>query len=600
MSSWSLMAKVKLAMSLITAATVALGTIVVGLTINGRSDQQKFFDHEVLMTRSVLPLEHALGEIHLDIVQVQQWLTDISATRGQDGLDDGFAEAASAADRLYTAIDHAQDIARQLNRPQLVDALDDTRASFEPYYQSGITMANAYVNGGPSQGNPLMAQFDVDAERLGQRVEILDAEIAQVIANAARETEEIRIAATQRNQILLLVSILTGIAVMLVIAAITMVSLKSIRKIIGIVALIEQASQGNLSNRSTGITDLDELGSLQHSLNAFLDQIELVIGEAAGVARAMSSKQFHRSPNSAALHGAFANCMVEMGEAARSSRLEYEKLQQARERFAEDVQAGMSEIQECASALLSQGTALQGASDVVEGKAQQLNTASNATASNMTIVASASEELSASIAEISRQIGESADMVSSSAEEAELANTQVQRLQSSADAIGEMVQLINEISEQTNLLALNATIEAARAGENGKGFAVVAQEVKSLASQTGTATERVRDQVSAIQSETGNVVSALGAIAEKVNAVSDAVNVVSSAVEEQQAATSHIAQNVDATNLEVSTIRSGAEDIHSQSRDTSDAVSAAIDASRLVEEKAAKTLRATDQFLKML
>ena len=61
-----------------------------------------------------------------------------------------------------------------------------------------------------------------------------------------------------------------------------------------------------------------------------------------------------------------------------------------------------------------------------------------------------------------------------------------------ATRIGEVVQLINEIASQTNLLALNATIEAARAGEAGRGFAVVASEVKSLAAQTGKATERSR------------------------------------------------------------------------------------------------------------
>ena len=60
-----------------------------------------------------------------------------------------------------------------------------------------------------------------------------------------------------------------------------------------------------------------------------------------------------------------------------------------------------------------------------------------------------------------------------------------------AARIGVVIDLINDIAAQTNLLALNATIEAARAGEAGKGFAVVATEVKSLASQTATATEEI-------------------------------------------------------------------------------------------------------------
>ena len=63
--------------------------------------------------------------------------------------------------------------------------------------------------------------------------------------------------------------------------------------------------------------------------------------------------------------------------------------------------------------------------------------------------------------------------------------------------------LINDIASQTNLLALNATIEAARAGDAGKGFAVVASEVKSLATQTGKATEEIASQISEIQDATG-------------------------------------------------------------------------------------------------
>ena len=54
-----------------------------------------------------------------------------------------------------------------------------------------------------------------------------------------------------------------------------------------------------------------------------------------------------------------------------------------------------------------------------------------------------------------------------------------------------MAVLIRDILDQTKLLALNATIEASRAGEAGKGFAVVAQEVKHLAGQTGSATDRI-------------------------------------------------------------------------------------------------------------
>ena len=71
----------------------------------------------------------------------------------------------------------------------------------------------------------------------------------------------------------------------------------------------------------------------------------------------------------------------------------------------------------------------------------------------------------------------------------------VHALAEGAEKIGAVVSLITDIASQTNLLALNATIEAARAGDAGKGFAVVASEVKSIATQTGKATQEIDAQI---------------------------------------------------------------------------------------------------------
>jgi methyl-accepting chemotaxis protein len=85
----------------------------------------------------------------------------------------------------------------------------------------------------------------------------------------------------------------------------------------------------------------------------------------------------------------------------------------------------------------------------------------------------------------------------------------IESLGKRSEEIGEIVDVITNISDQTNLLALNAAIEAARAGEQGRGFAVVAEEVKNLAEDSREAAERIAKMIKEVQSETGKAVEAM-------------------------------------------------------------------------------------------
>jgi methyl-accepting chemotaxis protein len=165
-------------------------------------------------------------------------------------------------------------------------------------------------------------------------------------------------------------------------------------------------------------------------------------------------------------------------------------------------------------------------------------------ASNVSAVAAAAEELSASVRETGFKVEESSDLARVASSEVAATSQKMARLDSASRRISDILGMITQIAGQTNLLALNATIEAARAGEAGKGFAVVAQEVKTLAAQTATATAEISQQIGEVQAAATDAMSALGSVVDTFRNMDAIANSVACAVREQREATQEIAANI--------------------------------------------------------
>lgn len=228
--------------------------------------------------RELLILKKA-NELKLSVIQVQQWLTDISATRGQDGLNDGFDEADKQAIKFQQLMNELANLDK--GNSDLYLKLGPT---FNDYYRVGKQMAAAYIESGPSGGNRMMDEFDAVVEKITTQVDDALAQASERTTNMLT-TQESTIQNALISQWVIAVVLLTFLAIFFF----------SMSRAIGdlpvIVAELKRVADGDLTS-TISLDRNDEIGDLSKSMQVMrsnlLGVITRILNTTEGLAAASS------------------------------------------------------------------------------------------------------------------------------------------------------------------------------------------------------------------------------------------------------------------------------------------------------------------------
>jgi methyl-accepting chemotaxis protein len=393
---------------------------------------QKIHNADLVIGELIQPTVYKNYELKIAIIQIQQWFSDISATRGLDGLNDGI----EVAGENYEIAKQLLDELIVLN-PEQASSYRSIVPTLDNYFTVGSKMANAYIELGPEGGNKVMAEFDAAAEAISSKVvELMDR--AKLASNQTSqqqtnyiETIELTVYISGFIFLLLLVYLIFSIKYWI------LNPLEHMSQMAKSLAI----GEGDLTKRLDD-KRVDEIGTTAKYINQFIEKTQHIIGSVSDSIDTVNKTA------------------IQLQTSAKSTK--------------ESMSVQIRETEQAASAV----------SEMAVSAKEVAQYTTNAASRNLAVL----DSLKVSDTNSNRMSTTIVELV----EKMKIAQSVIERLGEDSKSIGTMLDVITGISEKTNLLALNAAIEAARAGEQGRGFAVVADEVRSLAGDSHKSTQKIQ------------------------------------------------------------------------------------------------------------
>ena len=455
----------------------------------------KLVDHVQEINSPDASIAAAVVERSVLLVRVANWR--FLATKDPKG-------PAIFAKNLATAQAAIESLER-INSPEVTRAIEPVRAALTAYRDAFDVTAPALIGLAEAYDSVQRPAVTAMQAELAKASESLNGDIAE--ANAA--SADVRDTTTEAQLVVAGLGLVGGIVLAFFIGR------GIARPVAGMTATMQSLAAGNHDVTIPGSASRDEIGDMARAVAVFrTNMIE---------AERLAAEQ----------------------EAARAVRgRRQDAMDHHTEAFGKSVTGVMSALASAAANMRQTADIVNESAAAVRAEASETANGAGKSSADLTAVAAAVEEFTASVGEISRQVAVASDVAAQAVKRAETSQATIRGLADSTARIGDVVRLIDSIAGQTNLLALNATIEAARAGDAGKGFAVVAGEVKALAAQTAKATAEISAQIETVRGATEDTVAAMNEIGGIIGRMGEVSTAIAAAVEEQSVTTREIASSI--------------------------------------------------------